>query len=286
MLGRLAAVMAGGPRPKIVHTYHGHVLEGYFGPVKNATYRGLERRLASVSDALIGVSGATVDDLVRLGDRAARAVPRDPDRPGPGAVPRRTPRDGAEFRAEAGVREGEVLLTFVGRLVPIKRVDVLLRAVAHARSEGAPVRLAVVGDGELRPELEALAAELGVAGSVWFAGYRARHGAGGRGLGHRGAQLGQRGHAGIPDRGGRGGDARGRHRVGGVPDVVTPGSGLLALRAPVWPRPGEVTRAGDGDARRRMGARLAGTLPDASPRAVWSMTSTCSTASSSSAGAR
>ena len=59
--------MAGGPRPTIVHTYHGHVLEGYFGPVKNATYRGLERRLAGVSDALIGVSTATVDDLVRLG---------------------------------------------------------------------------------------------------------------------------------------------------------------------------------------------------------------------------
>ena len=34
MLGRLAAVLAGGPRPMIVHTYHGHVLEGYFGPVE------------------------------------------------------------------------------------------------------------------------------------------------------------------------------------------------------------------------------------------------------------
>ena len=39
-LGRTAAVLAGGPRPVIVHTYHGHVLEGYFGPVRNALYRG------------------------------------------------------------------------------------------------------------------------------------------------------------------------------------------------------------------------------------------------------
>ena len=71
------------------------------------------------------------------------------------------------------MRAGELLLTFVGRLVPIKRVDVLLRAVSHARELGAPVRLAVVGDGALRPDLEALAAELGIADFVFFAGYRA-----------------------------------------------------------------------------------------------------------------
>jgi glycosyltransferase involved in cell wall biosynthesis len=173
MLGRLAAVLTSRPRPKIVHTYHGHVLEGYFGPVKNATYRGLERRLAAVSDALIGVSSATVEDLVRLGiaPRAQfRVIPIGLDlEPFLNA----SPEDGRSFRAEAGVQEDEVLLTFVGRLVPIKRVDVLLRAFAHARGAGAPVRLAVVGDGELRPELERLAADLGVADRVWFAGYRA-----------------------------------------------------------------------------------------------------------------
>ena len=173
MLGRYAAVMAGGRRPKIVHTYHGHVLEGYFGAVKNATYRGLERRLATVSDALIGVSSATVDDLVRL-----NIAPREQFRVIPIGLDLEpfltaTPADGAAFRAEAGVQEGEVLLTVVGRLVPIKRVDVLLRAVAHARGEGAPVRLAIVGDGDLRSELEALASALGVADNVWFAGYRA-----------------------------------------------------------------------------------------------------------------
>jgi glycosyltransferase involved in cell wall biosynthesis len=173
MLGRLAAVIAGEPRPKIVHTYHGHVLEGYFGAVKNATYRGLERRLATVSDALIGVSSATVDDLVRLGiapRKQFRVIPIGVDlAPFLDAAPA----DGAAFRAEAGVEPDEVLLTFVGRLVPIKRVDVLLRALAHARAEGANVRLAVVGDGALRSQLERLAAELGVGDRVWFAGYRA-----------------------------------------------------------------------------------------------------------------
>jgi hypothetical protein len=48
-LGRAAAVIATRPRPIIVHTYHGHVLEGYFGPIQNALYRALERALARVS---------------------------------------------------------------------------------------------------------------------------------------------------------------------------------------------------------------------------------------------
>jgi glycosyltransferase involved in cell wall biosynthesis len=81
--------------------------------------------------------------------------------------------DGQSFRSEAGAGESELLLTWVGRLVPIKRVDVLLRAVAAARELGAAVRLAIVGDGELRPALEQQARELGIADSVWFAGYRA-----------------------------------------------------------------------------------------------------------------
>lgn len=173
MLGRLAAVLAGEPRPVIVHTYHGHVLEGYFGPVRNAAYRVLERGLAGVSDALIGVSRATVDDLVRLG-----VAPRSKFRVIPIGLDldpflASNPNAGAAFRREVGVRDGEVLLTFVGRLVPVKRVDLLLRSFAQACAMGAPARLAIVGDGELRQELERLSGDLGVTNRVHFAGYRA-----------------------------------------------------------------------------------------------------------------
>src|SRR5205823_12515119 len=72
----------------------------------------------------------------------------------------------------AGADDDDVLLTFVGRLVPIKRVDVLLRAVQRAQEAGAPVRLAIVGDGEPRGELEQLAGQLGISEHVYFAGYR------------------------------------------------------------------------------------------------------------------
>ena len=127
MLGRLAAVLAGAPRPMIVHTYHGHVLEGYFGPARNAAYRGLERQLGAISDRLIGVSTATVDDLVRLG-----VAPRSKFRVIPIGLDldpflATTAEAGAAFRRQVGAGPDEILVTFVGRLVAIKRVDVCSR---------------------------------------------------------------------------------------------------------------------------------------------------------------
>ncbi len=170
-VGRAAALTLQ-PRPAIVHTYHGHVLEGYFGPRKAALYRGLERRMARVSDCLIGVSDRTVDDLVRLG-----IAPRDRFRVLRLGINLQPFADadataGRELRREIRVDDDQVLLTFVGRIVPIKRVELLLRAVAHARREGAPVQLAVIGDGAERPALQSLARELGIGEAVHFLGYR------------------------------------------------------------------------------------------------------------------
>ena len=172
IVGRLAALLAARPRPLIVHTYHGHVLEGYFGRTKTAFYRMSERALARPSDCLIGVSRATVDDLVRM-----RIAPRSKFRTiALGLELERflgsKPDDGSSFRREVGAGADDVLLTFVGRLVPIKRIDRMLRVVARARADGAPVRLAIVGDGALRGELETLARTLGLTEVVHFSGYR------------------------------------------------------------------------------------------------------------------
>ena len=171
-IGRQAA-LAVRPRPAIVHTYHGHVLEGYFGAAKSRLYLELERALARVSDRLIGVSEATVDDLVRLG-----VAPRERFSVLPLGLdlgPLAEPDDGGlgeRTRGELGVAPEEVLLVFVGRVVPIKRLDVLLPALAQASGPGPRLRLALVGDGEERPGLEALAGELGIEHDVLFLGYR------------------------------------------------------------------------------------------------------------------
>ena len=170
-VGRTAALAALRPAPVIVHTFHGHVLEGYFGPARNRFYRSLERGLGRRSDCLVGVSKATVADLIRLG-----IAPRERFRVIPlglelDAFASLDDRAGRGLRHDLGIADEEVVLTFVGRLVAIKRVDLLLRAVARARAD-ARVRLLVVGDGELGPELKELSRRLGIEASVNFLGYR------------------------------------------------------------------------------------------------------------------
>jgi L-malate glycosyltransferase len=140
--------------------------------------------------------------------------------------------------------------------VPIKRVDVLLRAVSHARGLGAPVRLAIVGDGNLRPELERLAAGLGIADHVFFAGYRA-------------AMVPV---AAAADLAMLSSDNEGTPvslieaaaaakpavstAVGGVPDVVTPESGVLTDPGDAEALGAAIARlAKDPDARLQMGER-------------------------------
>jgi len=170
-LGRQAA-LAVRPRPVILHTYHGHVLEGYFGPAKTRLYLELERAMARVSDRLIGVSQATVDDLVRLGvapRERFRVLPLglDLDR-----LAEPAPELRAQARRELRVGDDEVLLAFIGRFAPIKRLDVLLEAFARARGAESRLRLAVVGDGHERAGLEGRAHELGIGPDVRFLGYR------------------------------------------------------------------------------------------------------------------
>ena len=73
------------------------------------------------------------------------------------------------FRKAHGIGESETLLLFLGRIDPIKGLDLLIKA--FARVKGAGVRLAVVGPDEgLQGELERLARERGVGGSIVFTG--------------------------------------------------------------------------------------------------------------------
>jgi len=229
MIGRLAAEVVR-PRPIVVHTYHGHVLEGYFSPPVERFYRLLERGLAFRTDRLIGVSGAVVDDLVRLGvaDRSKfEVIPLGLELDAFLSLPLEP---GGPFRDELGVAPGEVLATFVGRLAPIKRVDVLLRAFARARQLGAPVRLAIVGDGEPRSQLEALAASLGCAGAVTFTGYRRDLDAIVAGTDIAVLSSDNEGTPVSLIEAAAGARPMVATRAGGVPDVVVPGTGVLCDR--------------------------------------------------------
>src|SRR4029079_12190308 len=72
VVGRIAARLAG--VPIIVHTYHGHVLRGYFGALKTFVFRTLERVLGRASPALVAVSESVKRDLAELGVAPASKI--------------------------------------------------------------------------------------------------------------------------------------------------------------------------------------------------------------------
>jgi glycosyltransferase involved in cell wall biosynthesis len=231
-VGRLAALLALRPRPVIVHTFHGHVLTGYFGPAKSRLFLEIERALARVTDRLIGVSQATVDDLVRLGvappERfAVVPIGLDLDRflalGGDRGEELR-----AGTRAALGMDEDDVLAVYAGRLVPIKRVDVLLHAVARARAEGASVRVAIAGDGELRDQLERTARELGLHDAAQFLGFREDLDALVAAADIAVLTSDNEGTPVALIEAAAGGRPAVATDVGGVRDIVTPATGLLA----------------------------------------------------------
>jgi glycosyltransferase involved in cell wall biosynthesis len=175
-LGRLAALLAFPRRPPLlVHTFHGHSLEGYFSPRREAAFRRLERMLAKRCARIVAVSSEVADDLVRLG-----VAPRERIEViavgfdlAPFVV------EGAEraeraaaVRAQLGVPLGVPLVTLIARLVPIKRVDRFLRIASEVAQRDPDVWVAIVGDGELRAELRSTALARGVAARLVWAGFR------------------------------------------------------------------------------------------------------------------
>jgi glycosyltransferase involved in cell wall biosynthesis len=162
--GRIAALLAGAARPRaIVHQFHGHVLAEYFPPARERLFRVVERVLARRTGAIVAVSAEVRDDLVRF-----RIAPRDRihvvtygfdlDRR-VGSPP--------HGRGDLGIKGDGFVVGWAGRLTAIKRPLDLVRVAA--KLDGATLLLA--GDGELRPEVEALARELGVAERVRLLGY-------------------------------------------------------------------------------------------------------------------
>jgi glycosyltransferase involved in cell wall biosynthesis len=160
IVGRLAARLEGSP--VVVHVYHGHVLDGYYGPVKTGLARCAERLLAPASDRLLAMSARVKDDLVRF-----KVAPPD-------AITIVEPGLDLESmirgRGERGALRHE--LGIVGRLTPVKDHQLFLAAAVALLAVRPDVHFVVVGDGELGPEVRALARRLGLSSRVTFTGWR------------------------------------------------------------------------------------------------------------------
>ena len=158
---RLAARLAGVPA---IHTLHGIHHERYTGPVR-AAYLGLERRLSRWTRAVVNVSRAQEAEGLALG-LFTRAQSRvilngvDVGRLGARALER------WDARAELGVAQDACVVGTAARLDAVKRLDLLLHALATLPA----AMLVLIGDGPEAPALRALAERLGVAARVCFAG--------------------------------------------------------------------------------------------------------------------
>ena len=178
LLGRLAAAAynltrGSAPRARVVHTYHGHVLDGYFRPFMTKVFIGLERLLARLSDVIIAISPAIRADLLRtyrIGKESQyRVVPLGFDLAPFAAVDAKA-RDDA--RRTLDVPPGAPVISTVGRLTAIKQHHLFLEVIARLAPTHPGIIALIAGDGELRAELEGQAARLGLTSQVRFLGWR------------------------------------------------------------------------------------------------------------------
>lgn len=178
LLGRLAAAAYNLTRRRrdrahVIHTYHGHVLDGYFSAAATRVFITLERLLARVSDRIIAISPALRAELLekyRIGRAAQyRVVPLGFDL-SPFAAVNSATRVAAR-RALNIAPDAPVIVT-VGRLTAIKQPRLFLEVVQRVAARHPRTIALIAGDGELRGDVEASLAELGIADRVRLLGWR------------------------------------------------------------------------------------------------------------------
>jgi glycosyltransferase involved in cell wall biosynthesis len=164
VLGRLAAILAGGDALR-VHTFHGHLLHGYFDGWKTQLVIAIEKFLATRTDVLVAVGNQVKEDLLKagIGKRDQYKV-FFPGLPAPELF------DKSDARKNLGLAEQAIYCTFVGRLTQIKRPDRLLDVAAACVARDLDLRFLVAGEGELFAESKSRAARENL--PITFLGWR------------------------------------------------------------------------------------------------------------------
>ncbi len=166
-LGRMAAFLAG--VPVVIHTSHGHVFYGYYGREMTTLFVTLERFAARLTDYLVFLTDGEAEEHRELGIGRPESYVTIPSGIDLEALRARAPsRDGAR-RSLGWLTESGIVLG-IGRLVPVKGFDLLVRAMPEILRAEPATRLVLVGDGPERRTLETLAARLGIEERVIFAG--------------------------------------------------------------------------------------------------------------------
>lgn len=156
--------------PKVFHTFHGHVFHSYYGRLRTWIFLTVERALARLTHRIIVISDQQLDEIsrrFRIGHLDQFAVVRlgvDLDRF------RRWPETRTDARKQLGLEPTHVAVAIIGRLTGVKNHGAFLAAAAWLERERPTTewRFLIVGDGELRRELESQVDSLGLRGAVFL----------------------------------------------------------------------------------------------------------------------
>jgi glycosyltransferase involved in cell wall biosynthesis len=175
-VGRLGALLVNffsGSKIKTVHTFHGHVFRGYFSRLVSKIYILIERVMARFTDSIIAISATQKKELVE----EFKIAPSDKIRIielGFNLLPfLNSEHSKGAFRRKLDLDDNTLVIGIVGRLVPIKNHRMFIEAGSKLieNRPGLNLLLAVIGDGELRGELEAQVKSHNLNGRVKFCGW-------------------------------------------------------------------------------------------------------------------
>jgi len=146
VLGRAAALFSR-QSPIVIHTFHGHLLQGYFSPLKRSLIVSVEKFLAQHTDQLLAVGVRVREDLLQSGIGKPSKFGLMP----PGLkIDQLPPQEHSQELL--GLTLGTLQCSFIGRVTKIKRPDRFLDVVSEVKRRGLKIEFFMAGDGELIEE--------------------------------------------------------------------------------------------------------------------------------------
>ena len=142
-LGRIASIISLHPSIRI-HTFHGHLLNGYFGPFKRILVIFAEKILAIFTHQLLAVGDKVRQDLLAVGVGKSEKFGLMPPGLEIGKLPNK--KDSQEFY---GLSQQAIQCAFIGRVTQIKRPDRFLDVVSEIKKRGIAIEFFMAGEGEL-----------------------------------------------------------------------------------------------------------------------------------------
>jgi glycosyltransferase involved in cell wall biosynthesis len=143
LLGRIASIVSLQPSIR-VHTFHGHLLYGYFGSFKRLLVTFAEKSLAFFTDQLLSVGDKVRQDLLEAGIGKKEKFGLMP----PGLVIGNLPQK-SESQESFGLSASKLHCAFIGRVTQIKRPDRFLDVVSEIKKRGINLDFFIAGDGDL-----------------------------------------------------------------------------------------------------------------------------------------